>query len=69
MQSDFDEMYPMLYGHGVGEGIRLAYETPVSYRLEHQRGRLCPCQGDTAVHRGFKAGWTVTRRVVGRRGD
>lgn len=64
---EFYELYPMLYGHGVSEGMRLAFEAPVSDRLEDQRGRLCPCQGDQAVHRGFRAGWTSVRRVSPKR--
>lgn len=64
---ELDDLWPMLYGHGVSEGMRLAFETPDDSFLLHQRGRLCPCQGDRAVCRGFKAGWTSVRRVRAKR--
>lgn len=63
-QSDFDRDYSTFYGHGVSMGIGAAYATPRSYKLKDQRGHLCPCQGDRAVHRGFKAGWTSVRKVA-----
>jgi len=68
MRYIWDERYPAVYAEGVAEGLRLAFETPATRQLEHQRGRVCPCEGDSAFHRGFKAGWTTVRKVRARRG-
>jgi len=68
LTSDDLFLYPDLFGHGVALGIKLAFETPVSDRLEDQRGKVCPCGGDWIVCRGFRAGWTSVRKVRARRG-
>ena len=72
MKHIWDEEYPAVYAEGVAAGLKAAFGTPVTNQLRHQRGRLCPCgcpfDGDTAIHRGFKAGWTAVRKVRARRG-
>lgn len=68
MRIYWDENYPRQYGEGVAEGIRLAYvakDGESGMPGSRGGGNDWPGGKSRAWRRGFKAGYSSTRNVIG----